>query len=287
MTPASRTTAPRWRIAVTRHAPLPARIDAIDAVVTSCPVLEEAPPEDDAPLRTAATQLASFDWVICASARSVAALARACRARGDQPWWPRGVRAATVGAVTARALSAAGAQDPVVGRESGAVSLWQTLADIGAGAQEHERHRALDEGASREPGPGAPSLRSWDGVRVLLLTTPGGLDVLRPNLLAAGADLTVVDAYVMRPRSISGIQADWRAIDPNALVVTSPRSARTLAGAVGTDALSALDVVVAIGDTTRRAIEAWPVRHAVAAEADLSALGGWWPAAVASRDTVA
>ncbi|MCC7126726.1 MAG: uroporphyrinogen-III synthase, partial [Acidobacteria bacterium] len=93
-----------------------------------------------------------------------------------------------------------------------------------------------------------------------------------------------VDAYVMRPRSVDAIQADWRAIDPNALVVTSPRNAQALIDAIGMNALSALDIVVAIGDTTREAIHAWPVRQAVAPEADLSTLEHWWATVTAIKD---
>jgi len=208
-----------------------------------CVVLEPQPPADPAALEAAAAQLGVYDWLVCASPRAVSALRER---RGPAPW-PERLRTAAVGAATARALHEAGAAaPPLTGPGDGAASLWARLADV----------------------------TDWPDQRVLILTTPGGLTVLADHLTGAGARVEVVEAYAMRPRAATDIRHDWAIADPDAVVVTSPRSADVLVGAIGSAAL-VRPWVVAIGDTTSERLRGLAIPHDVAPTADLDRLAPW------------
>jgi uroporphyrinogen-III synthase len=231
---------PHWRVAVTRDepadGPLSRALVAASFAPVACPVLVEAPPADVAALADAAAALAAYDWIVCASVRSVTALAAARHAP-----WPSGIRTAAVGPRTAAALVAAGATPaPLAGDADGADSLWTRL-------------RAADQ---------------WPGRRVLLATTPGGRRTLAESLAAAGALVHDVDAYQMSPRPAALIAEAWRAAAPDAVVVASARVAATLVEAVGAGRLRGLAAVVAIGHSTATALTAAAVPCAVAARAD-------------------
>jgi uroporphyrinogen-III synthase len=197
-------------------------------------VLVEAPAADQERLRVAADRLASYDWVVVASVRSVSVL-RDIR----QDAWPARVRTAAVGRATARALTEAGAVSPVVARTAGADALWAVL----------------------EP------LDTWQDRRVLLLTTPGGRTTLIDGLSAAGACVEAVEAYRMIPRDVDRIRQDWTRGAPDAVILASPRAADVLVDAVGREAVTALRAVVAIGETTARRLDELGVACLVAPEA--------------------
>jgi len=208
-----------------------------------CVVLEPHPPADPTALEAAAARLGAYDWLVCASARAVSAL----HERRGPAVWPVHLRTAAVGAATARALHEAGvAAPPVTGPGDGAASLWTRLVDA----------------------------THWPDRRVLVLTTPGGLTVLADQLTTAGARVEVVDAYAMRPRAAADIRHDWAIADPDAVVVTSPRSAGVLVDAIGTAALVSR-WVVAIGDTTSERLRGLAIPHDVAPAADLDRLAPW------------
>jgi uroporphyrinogen-III synthase len=208
-----------------------------------CVVLEPHAPADPAALEAAAAHLSVYDWLVCASPRAVSAL----RERRGPAALPGGLRTAAVGAATARALHEAGAATPpLTGSGDGAASLWARLADAA----------------------------HWPDQRVLVLTTHGGLTMLADHLTRAGARVEVVEAYAMRPRAAADIQHDWAIAQPDAVVVTSPRSADTLVGAIGSAAL-VRPCVVAIGDTTSERLRGLAVAHEVAPTADLDRLAPW------------
>ena len=247
----------RWRVAVTRDedlsGPLSAALRSEGFDPQLCPVAFERPPADPAPLVDAVARLESFDWVICASARAVRALIGA-----RQRAWPRGVRAAAVGARTAAALTEAGATDVFTARDAGAEALWAELT-----------------GADR-----------WPERRVLVPNVRGGRPELVDGLTAAGAAVTVVEAYAMEPRARADIAATWQAISPESAIIASPSVGVRLAEAVGAQALQDLCAVVAMGTTTAQALRALDVLATVPASADFVAvakhLGHLW----ASRDDV-
>lgn len=204
-----------------------------------CPVLVEVAPKDPGPLLQAALRLGDYDWIVCASARSVRAL---CRARSAP--WPRGVRTAAVGEATARALVEAGAMEPVRPDGDGADPLWETLR----------------------------TLASWRGLRVLVPTTSGGRRILIERLTEAGAEVDAVEAYLMVPRAAEVVAREWAAAAPDAVVIASPRVARRLGEVLGADALKRLRLVVAIGTTTAAALQQLGVRCVVASGAEFGAV---------------
>jgi uroporphyrinogen-III synthase len=233
-----------WRVCSTRDepasGPLAEALRSHGFAVVSCPVAVEVTPADPGPLAAAAAQLEQYDWVVCASARSVGALRRA-----RTPPWPRGLRTAAVGGATARALLDAGAEPaPLVGDEGGADPLWEALRE-----------------ADR-----------WPGRRVLIPTTPGGRRLLIDRLGEAGALVDVVEAYRMQnlpPHTIFGV---WHESPPNAAVIASPSVAEALVAAIGAPALVGLDAIVAIGRTTAEALARHGVPSLVAGHTDFGEL---------------
>ena len=230
---------PRWRVAVSRdegdRGLLSEALEQFGFDPVRCVVLEEAPPDDGVALAAAARDLDAYDWIVCSSVRGVGALAAARTAP-----WPVGLSAAAVGARTAAALLAVGADPaPVVADGDGAEALWARL-----------------------------SSDAWKGRRVLVLTVPGGRRVLGDSLRAAGAQVTEVMAYQMRPRSAERIRTDWRAGRADAAVIASPSAGSLLIDALGLGPLAALNAVVAIGATTSAALTAMSLPHHVSPRAD-------------------
>jgi uroporphyrinogen-III synthase len=213
-------TAP-WRVAVTHDdidGSVHAALEHAGFVAVDCPVMIEGNAPDQLALDTAARGLDEFDWVICSSVRSVRALSKA---RGGSKW-PMRSRAAAVGAVTAQAMTAAGARQPVFADTFAAAALWDKL-------------QRLD---------------SWHCRKVLVATVAGGRRDLVDGLNAAGATVTEVEAYTMVARSADDLRRDWTGARPDAVIVGSAATAQTLIDAVGIDKLRALKAIVPIGPTT-------------------------------------
>lgn len=234
----------RWRVAVTRDessdGPLSRALRAEGLDPIHCPVVETAPPSDVESLHRAANTLEQYDWIVFASQRAVAAIV----ANRQKPW-PKNVRTAAVGRRTAAALTDAGADPaPVTAPESGADALWSVL----------------------EP------LEKWPGKRVLAPGVEGGRRSIIDGLIAAGANVTVVEAYRMRPCAPDEIARRWRELAPDAAVVASPSAARALLDAIGRDALASLPAIITIGPTTAAAFDAHGLRSEVSAEADFTAV---------------
>jgi len=244
----------RWRVAVTRDegesGPLSAALRAEGFDARLCPVFDERPPTNLSPLLNAAAHLDEFDWVICASARAVRAIVET-----RQRPWPSAVRTAAVGGGTATALADAGAVRPFVAGDAGARALWAALAT-------EDR---------------------WMGRRVLIPTVKGGREELIDGLRAAGAAVTVVEAYAMEPRAIGEIAATWQAIEPRGAIVVSPSVASRLTEAVGTAALQTLDTVVAMGATTAASLGTLGVRCTMPPAADFPSIARHLAAIRASR----
>lgn len=219
--------------------PLASSLRAHGLEPVPCVVLTEAPPVDPEPLVAAARHLERFAWVLVSSVRGVTAVSRA---RGRS--WPAALQTGAVGEATARALAEAGVTGPVLlGDGDGAEPLWRTLSE----------------------------LRAWRDVPVLVVSTPGGRATLADGLRAAGANVTVVDAYRMEPRPAADIGRDWTAGAADAVVLASPRVAQTLADAVGIEALARCRIV-AIGATTAQAVEALGLAHQTATRASFEAI---------------
>lgn len=218
-------TARPWRVAVTRdedaNGPWHLALKEAGFEPVAMPIVTEGPPPDAARLEASARDLSDYDWVICASARSVRALSEA---RGSQ--FPDRPRTAAVGIVTAAAMRAAGAANPIVAEKAGAAALWDRL-------------RGED---------------TWRGRRVLIATVPGGRQELINGLRAAGAIVDAVDCYAMHTRPATEIKRDWDAARPDAALLASPSIVQRLADAIGVDALRGLRAIVPIGLTTAAAL---------------------------------
>jgi uroporphyrinogen-III synthase len=218
-------TARPWRVAVTRdedvNGPWHLALKEAGFEPVAMPIVIEGPPPETARFEASAKNLSDYDWVICASARSVRALSEA---RGSQ--FPEGLRTAAVGMVTAAAMRAAGATDPIFAETPGAKALW-------------ERLRGED---------------TWTGRRVLIATVPGGRRELIDGLRAAGANVDAVDCYAMQARPGADIKRDWDAARPDAALLASPSSVLHLVDAIGVDALRSLKAIVPIGMTTAGAL---------------------------------
>ena len=197
----------------------------------ACPVMTEQPPKDHAAIERVARELGRYDWIICSSARAVRALARA----RDEPW-PKGLKSAAVGAQTAAALVAMGADPkPVVAKVAGAESLWLELKDRDA----------------------------WPGKRVLIPTVPLGRRDLIQGLVVAGARVDDVEAYRMRPLARRVVADRFARADPDAVVLASPSVAHALFEAIGFAPLVKLRAVVAIGATTAKALRSHGIEPVV------------------------
>lgn len=232
-----------WRVAITRDegpdGPLGRALRDAGFETCLCVASEEHPPADPAPLAAAARDLDRYDWAVFSSRRGVAALA----ASRHQPW-PRGLRTAAVGASTAAALVSAGADPaPLIAPDAGADPLWAVL-----------------EASDR-----------WPGKRVLIPGVTGGRRTVIEGLIAAGADVTVVEAYRMLSRAAGDIAADWN-VAPDAVIFASPSAMDAVVNAVGRDALAGLEAVVAIGPTTAAALIARGIAAAVSPAADFTAV---------------
>jgi uroporphyrinogen-III synthase len=235
-------TAQSWRVAVTHDdidGSVPAGLEASGFIPVACPVKIEGPAADQPRLETLARSLDRYDWVICSSVRGVRALSKA---RGAP--WPMQTRAAAVGAVTAQAMSAAGARQPIYADTFNVNALWEKLQ----------------------------RLASWHCRKVLVVTVAGGRRELIDGMIAAGASVTEVEAYTMSPRSADDIRKDWAEARPDAVILGSAETARHLVDAIGVEPMQQLRAVVPIGPTTASAlrdlgIDAEPPKQATFAAA--------------------
>ncbi len=232
-----------WIVAVTRDespdGALQQALRATGAEPRACVVMEAQPPDDPLPLSRAAANLSGYAWMICASARAVEAVVQA----RPQPW-PRGLRSAAVGEMTARALVEAGADPPpVVAARPGAEALLKCLLPCD----------------------------SWPGRRVLIPRAKDGKRDLVDGLRDQGALVDDVEAYRMRPRADAEIRRAWSAARPDATVIASPPAAETLVRALGVPALRELKAVVAIGATTAATLASLGIDAAVPTTASAAA----------------
>ena len=226
--------APRWRVAITREEDATGAwhlaLEEAGFEAVPCPVAIEEPAPDPDRLASVAGRMSEYDWVICSSARSVRALsdARMSSVPSGPERWPPGPRFAAVGVVTAAAMAAAGASQPIISGTGGAEDLWERLRD-------HD---------------------DWSQRRVLIATVPGGRRELIDHLCIAGAQVDELHCYTMRTRDAAEIAHDWDRGQPDAVLLASPSAARQIALAVGVDRLRALKAVIPIGQTTAAALSA-------------------------------
>ncbi len=188
------------RILITRsrhQAPdLATRLEALGGTPILIPTIEIIPPETYAPLDTALTQLETFDWLLFTSANAVEVFHQ----RRNPSLTPRKI--AVIGPATARAVQGIGLHVDLIPPQYIAESFAEALT------------------------PYTPNSH------MLLIRAEQARDILPAALTAAGAHLTIADAYrnQIPPDSIPALQALFSspATYPDAITFTSASIARNL-----------------------------------------------------------
>lgn len=229
------------------------RLRALGAVVLAAPAIAFAPatPAEAAALDAALARLGDGDWLACASANAVAAVAdRAPLRRAIAA----GARVAAVGEATAAACRAAGLAVAVVGDDGTAAGLAAAL---------------VRTAARRDPAAAAPS-------RPPHAVLPGA-DIARPDLAAqlraAGWTVEAVVAYHTARRPPPPAVAAAIADGVDAVVFASPSAVDGLAGGLDSAGRRGLAraAVVCIGPTTAAAAAAAGLPVAAVASAQSAA----------------
>jgi uroporphyrinogen-III synthase len=206
------------RILVTRShhqaSSLAAQLEALGATPILIPTIEIIPPETYAPLDAALAQLERYDWLLFTSANAVEAFHNRRASLSSEPGascpdsqtWasaaPQAPRIAVIGPATARAVEAVGLAVNLVPPQYVAESLADALL------------------------PEAP------GKSFLLIRAAEARDTLPETLRAAGAAVTIADAYRNRipPGSVPALQQLFASPEthPDAITFTSASTARNL-----------------------------------------------------------
>ncbi len=188
------------RILVTRTrqqaSELAARLESLGAYAVLIPTIEIVPPESYAPLDAALDRLGSFEWVLFTSANAVEVFNHRWNRASASP------RIAVIGPATARAVEALGLRVDLVPERYIAESLAAELAPYAAKSH------------------------------MLLIRAAEARDALPETLRAAGASLTIVDAYrnQIPSGSIAALQSLFASPKtlPDAVTFTSASTARNL-----------------------------------------------------------
>ncbi|MDR2189623.1 MAG: uroporphyrinogen-III synthase [Azonexus sp.] len=165
------------------------------------PLLDIAPAADPASLAAAAKKLAAYDWAVFVSPNAVAHALPTLLAHGP---WPSGLRPATVGPGTARALAAQGVTNCLAPSER----------------FDSEALLALPELAAERVA----------GRRVAIFRGDGGRELLAEALRERGASVDFIPCYRRLPPA-GGAQtllAAWRGGRLDALTVSSSEALRYL-----------------------------------------------------------
>lgn len=202
----------RILITRTRHqaSEFAAQLEVLGARPILIPTIEIVPPESYAALDDAIAQLSAYDWLIFTSANAVEVFGqrharlvhRGQSGLQEKTSATRKPRIAAIGPATARAVQAIGLTVDLVPLQYVAESLAQTLAPYAADAN------------------------------VLLVRAAKARDLLPGRLAAAGARVTIVDAYRNQTPSgaIPALQAVFALPErhPDAITFTSASTVRNL-----------------------------------------------------------
>jgi uroporphyrinogen-III synthase len=221
------------RILVTRPAEdaegLAARLREAGGTALCVPTLEIQPLADLSALHAVASQLEAYRFAIFVSRNAVRFGIAALQAqRGAKPW-PVGLRLASVGAGTRRALE-----------EQGFTSVLAPTAPA-----DSEALLAL------------PELQSVAGLRIALFRGEGGRTLLADTLAARGAIVAQAACYRRaRPDHASKLYAAWAAAPVDAVAVSSAEGLANLAALLGGGAAERLRASVLFVPHARVALAA-------------------------------
>jgi uroporphyrinogen-III synthase len=186
------------RIVVTRAARqsggLQERLERQGAEVLLVPAIEIAPPDSFAPLDDALRHASDFDWLVVTSANAARVISERLAHLGLTVAALKHLRCATVGQATADVVRELGLAVEVVPERAVGEALAEALVD--------QVHRQ----------------------RVLLVRAAAARDIVPDALKAAGASVTIVDAYrtVVPADAAARARAVFAAeLLPNAVVFTS------------------------------------------------------------------
>jgi uroporphyrinogen-III synthase/uroporphyrinogen III methyltransferase/synthase len=207
---------------------LAARLRELGAAVREVPSIAFAPPADPAPLDAALRDLARFEWAVFTSATAVDRTLARLDALGIDPAGLRRLRLATVGPATAERLARAVREPDLVPAEAMGGAMAAALAPHVAGK------------------------------RVLFPRPAEGRPELLAGLLAAGAEVTAVEAYRTLPAPAEAIRplAAWlEAGEVQAIAFASPSAVKAVVAGLGERAaLLRAVLLAAIGPTTSEAL---------------------------------
>ncbi|MCU1321507.1 MAG: Uroporphyrinogen synthase [Acidobacteriaceae bacterium] len=197
----------RILITRTRHqaSTLASELEVRGAVPILIPTIEIAPPDSFSVLDAALAAIRSYDWLIFTSANAVEAFHRRAQFH-HLTAIPR--RIAVIGPATARAVEAIGLQIDLMPLRYIAESLAQTLIE--------QAFKTVDDEAR-------PNL--------LLIRAEQARDILPAALIAAGAHLTIADAYrnQVPSEAVPALQALFSGqVPPEAITFTSASTATNL-----------------------------------------------------------
>jgi uroporphyrinogen-III synthase len=186
------------RIVVTRaerqSGGLRARLEQQGAEVLLLPTIETAPPEFYEPLDNALLHAYNYEWLVVTSTNAVRVIGERMAELGVSGEWLAHLHCAAIGPATAEALPAIRLTADVVPERYVGDALAEALAD------------------------------QVRGQRVLLVRAAIARDVVPETLTAAGATVTVVDAYrtVIPADALERAKAIFGAVSlPDAVVFTS------------------------------------------------------------------
>ena len=238
------------RVLVTRAAgqasKLAELLEAEGAEAIQIPTIEIVPPSSYAALDDAIRSFNDFDWLIFTSANAVQCFVRRAEVLGVHPE-PK--RIAVIGLATAKAVYSA--------RFAAKVDLMPT--------------RAVAESLAEALIPHA------SGAKMLLVRAAAARDILPQALTAAGAELTLAEAYetVIPRESVDLLWTMFLDSPPDAITFTSASTAQNLMALLKEISLEIPNkaVLASIGPITSQAMRDLGLEPTVeAAEASISAL---------------
>ena len=217
------------RILITRAkgqaSALAGQLETLGATPILIPTIEIAPPSSYCAMDAALALIRSFDWLIFTSANAVQSFVD--RARGLR-LDPQAKRIAAIGSATAKAVVEAGMKVDLVPPQAVAESLAEALKAHAAGAT------------------------------MLLVRAAAGRDILPEALIAAGATVTIAEAYrnVIPTESVEELRTLFTTNPPDAITFTSGSTAQNLVALLDAAALTIPEGVVlaSIGPITSHAM---------------------------------
>ncbi|HUT23985.1 MAG TPA: uroporphyrinogen-III C-methyltransferase [Sumerlaeia bacterium] len=246
------------------------RLEELGAEAIEFPVIRTAPPEDPDPLRRAAAEAGSYDWLVFTSVNGVDAFFEALRGQGLDARSLAGTAICAIGPATATRVEKHGLIADLLPPKYIAESVAESLRALGAKERRGRDARdtagetpALqdDMSALQDETPALPDeTLALRGLRVLLPRSDIARSFLPEALEEMGAEVTEVVAYrtaLEEPESVEEIREGLRDGTISAVTFTSSSTVRNFVRVVGEEAVRDLSdevCLVSIGPETSRTL---------------------------------